>query len=116
MISGASMALVAAPAKGLLRRILKSPCEYSNSSRLCSVIKRSNCSICWMSGFAKVGLAVGFGDFLCFMPLLDLYKIPRNAGEHFRTLSVHGNVVFDANSTRAWHVDTWLNRDHVSRL
>src|SRR5256885_15377650 len=113
IISGSVTCLGPTP-EGFFKRIFKSPWEYSNSSRLCSVMKRSSCSICSISGFANGELAAGFEGFLGFMPLLDLNKIPRNAGEYFTSLGVHGHVVFDTNPPNARHIDAWFDRNHVS--
>src|SRR5579863_7085640 len=99
---------------GFLSRMRKSPLEYSNSSRLCSPMKRRSCSICSISGFANEPL--GFEGFLRFMPLSKLDEIPRSAGQYFGSVCVHGDVVFNANPTDAFHIYTRFDGDHVSRL
>src|SRR5271170_6968798 len=74
------------PVEGFFSRIFRSPREYSNSSRLCSVIKRRSCSICWTSGLAMDDASAAFeGRLGCFrfMPVLKLDEIPRYAGQYF---------------------------------
>src|SRR6266852_1832366 len=105
IISGAAITRGAAtttPAEGLRSRIRRSPLEYSNSSRLCSVMKRRSCSICSISGLANDG--GHFEGFFCFMPVLELDEIPRDAGQHFGTVGVHGHIIFDANPPDAFRV------------
>src|SRR5215475_6507870 len=119
MISGAGTArgaTITGAADGFFSRIRRSPCEYSNSSRLCSLMNFSNCSICWSSEFANIVWAAGFGDSLRFMPVLYLNKIPRNAGQHFGSIFVHGNIVFDPDSSHARHIHAGLNGHDVARL
>src|ERR1700682_1454196 len=99
---------------GFRKRIRRSPREYSNSSRLCSVMNCRSSSICWISGLANA--PVDFEGFFRFMPALDLDEIPRNAGQYFGTVSVHGNIVFDANSPDAFRVHAGFNSNHVSRF
>src|ERR1700674_4089425 len=69
IISGADTDRTAtrAPAEGFRKRMRKSPREYSNSSRLCSLMNRRSCSIFWISGLANDGL--DFEGFLRFMPV-----------------------------------------------
>src|SRR6267143_5605889 len=98
MISGMAMArgpAMRTPAEGLRNRIRRSPLEYSNSSRLCSVMKRRSCSICSISGLANDG--VDFEGFFCFMPVLEHDEIPRDAGQYFGTVGVHSDIILDAN-------------------
>src|SRR5216684_259623 len=107
IISGAAITRGAAtttPAEVLRSRICRSPLEYSNSSRLCSVMNWKSCSICSISGLANDGLDLL--GFLRFMPVLDLYEIPRCAGQYFRTVSLNGDVVLDANSSDACRIHT----------
>src|SRR5882762_1262934 len=99
---------------GLRRRMRRSPREYSNSSRLCSVMNCRSSSICWISGLANA--PVDFEGFFRFMPVLELDEIPRNAGQYFGTVSVHGHIVFDANSPDAFRVHAGFNGDDVSRF
>src|SRR6476661_594399 len=99
---------------GFRKRIRRSPREYSNSSRLCSVMNCRSSSICWISGLANA--PVDFEGFLRFMPVLELDEIPRNAGQYFGTVSVHGHIVFDANSPDAFRVHARFNGDDVSRF
>src|SRR5277367_4608559 len=82
MISGTPIdrEYIGTPADGFFNLIFRSPREYSNSSRLCSLIKRRSCSICWTSGLAIEELSAAFEGCLRFMPVLELNKIPRNAG------------------------------------
>lgn len=116
MISGGAnvLTLPEPPGDGFFRRILKSPLAYSNSSRLCSVMKRSNCSICCISGLESVASEAGFEGFLGFMPLSNLNKIPRNTGENFRFVGVHGYIVFYANAPNSRHVDSGFDGNHIS--
>src|ERR1700688_4014773 len=65
------------PLDGLRKRIRRSPREYSNSSRLCSVMNCNSCSICFNSGVAKLSapllaalLADDFEVFLRVMPVV----------------------------------------------
>src|SRR5882672_7432221 len=102
------------PADGLRKRIRRSPREYSNSSRLCSVMNCRSSSICWISGLANA--PVDFEGFFRFMPVLDLDEIPRNAGQYFGSLSVHGHIVFDADPPDAFCVHAGFNGDDVSRF
>src|SRR6267378_138773 len=99
---------------GLRKRMRRSPREYSNSSRLCSVMNCRSSSICWISGLANA--PVDFEGFFRFMPVLDLDEIPRNAGQYFGTVSVHGHIVFDANSPDAFRVHAGFNGNDVSRF
>src|SRR6267378_122904 len=99
---------------GLRKRMRRSPREYSNSSRLCSVMNCRSSSICWISGLANA--PVDFEGFFRFMPILELDEIPRNAGQYFGTVSVHGHIVFDANSPDAFRVHAGFNGDDVSRF
>jgi len=57
-----------------------------------------------------------FVGFLRFMPALELNEIPRCAGQYFRTVSVHGNIIFDANSTDTRRIYSRFNRDYVPGL
>ena len=50
------------------------------------------------------------------MPVLELDEIPRNAGQYFGTVSVHGHIVFDANSPNAFRVDARFDGDDVPRF
>src|SRR5216684_2477618 len=102
------------PVDGLRKRIRRSPREYSNSSRLCSVMNCRSSSICWISGLANA--PVDFEGFFRFMPVLNLDEIPRNAGQYFGTVSVHGHIVLDANPPDAFRVHSWFNGDDVSRF
>src|SRR5882724_10928225 len=102
------------PADGLRKRIRRSPREYSNSSRLCSVMNCRSSSICWISGLANA--PVDFEGFFRFMPVLNLDEIPRNAGQYLGTVSVHGHIVLDANSPDAFRVHAGFNGDDVSRF
>src|SRR5580693_1420806 len=104
------------PADGFFSLIRKSPREYSNSSRLCSLIKRRSCSICWTSGLAMEELSFAFEGCFRFMPVSKLDEIPRYAGQYFRIPWVHGNVIFNANASDAPHVNPRFNRDHESRF
>src|SRR6267143_5496109 len=97
---------------GLRKRIRRSPREYSNSSRLCSVMNCRSSSICWISGLANA--PVDFEGFFRFMPVLNLDEIPRNAGQYFGTVSVHGHIVFDANSPDAFRVHAGFNGNDVT--
>src|ERR1700687_5342027 len=115
MVSEAALprgAATAAPIKGFRRRIRRSPLEYSNSSRLCSVMNCKSCSICWISGLANA--EPDFEGFLRFMPVLDLDEIPRNAGQYFGSVSVHGHIVFDADTPDSFHVYARFNGDDVA--
>src|SRR5260370_12723166 len=117
IISGAATAREApttAPADGLRSRMLRSPREYSNSSRLCSVMNWRSCSICWISGLANDGL--DFVGFLRFMPVLNLDEIPRCAGQYFRSVSMHDHIIFDANPPNAFRVHAWFNCNYVAGL
>ena len=81
MISAAGLGGAGAMfALGFLSRMRRSPLEYSNSSRLCSLMNRSNCSICPISGFANDGLPLAFDGFSRFMPFSDFDEIPLYAG------------------------------------
>src|SRR2546423_9476134 len=71
IISGTEIWRIALP-EGFFRRILRSPWAYSNSSRLCSVMKRRSCSICSISVFANAELAADLEGFLGFMPVKSL--------------------------------------------
>src|SRR5882724_321385 len=102
------------PADGLRKRIRRSPREYSNSSRLCSVMNCRSSSICWISGLANA--PVDFEGFFRFMPVLNLDEIPRNAGQYLGTVSVHGHIVLDANSPDAFRVHAGFNGNDVSRF
>ena len=51
-----------------------------------------------------------------FMPVSELDEIPRYAGQYFGIPCVHGDVIFDANSPDARHVNPRFNRDHESRF
>src|SRR5713226_10252273 len=117
MISGKVMvrgAAITTPAEGLRSRMRRSPLEYSNSSRLCSVMKRRSCSICSISGLANDGL--DFEGFFCFMPVLELDEIPRDAGQYFGSVGVHGDIIFDANPPDAFRVHARFNGNHVPGL
>src|SRR4029077_14054539 len=94
------------------KRMRRSPREYSNSSRLCSVMNCRSSSTRWICGLANA--PVDFEDFFCFMPVLELDEIPRNAGQYFGTVSVHGHVVFDANPPDAFRVDARFDGNDVS--
>src|SRR6266446_6808771 len=100
IISGAEIALCATTmfADGFRSRIRRSPREYSNSSKLCSVINRRSCSICCTSGLAIDWLFLGFEGCLGFMPVSELDEIPRGAGQYFGFSGVHGYIVLDANA------------------
>jgi hypothetical protein len=50
------------------------------------------------------------------MPVSELDEIPRYAGQYFGIARVHGNVIFDANSPDARHVNPRFNRNHESRF
>src|SRR5277367_5877469 len=71
MISGTPIdrPYIGTPAEGFFSRIFRSPREYSNSSRLCSLIKRRSCSICWTSGLAMEELSDDFEGCFRFMPV-----------------------------------------------
>src|ERR1700721_3803894 len=100
MISGSPMGreYIGTPEDGFFNLIRRSPREYSNSSRLCSLIKRRSCSICWTSGLAMEEPSAGFEGCFRFMPVSKLDEIPRNAGQYFGAARVHSDVVFNANS------------------
>src|SRR5437868_11245302 len=117
MISGA--ANIRCPATetagdGFFNRIRKSPREYSNSSRLCSLMTCRSCSMCSSSVLANFEFALGAEGFLGLMPVLNLYKVPREAGQHFRTLGVHHNVIFNANPADSRYVNAGLNGNYGS--
>src|SRR6266481_3762853 len=99
---------------GFRRRIRRSPREYSNSSRLCSVMNCRSSSICWISGLANA--SVDFEGFFRFMPVLNLDEIPRNAGQYFGTISVHSYIVFDANSPDAFRIHAGFDGNDVARF
>src|SRR5258708_19968635 len=114
IISGVEFrSMVTAFVDGFFSRIFRSPCAYSNSSKLCSVMKRSSCSICWISVFAKRDSADVLEGFFGFMLALDLYKIPRKTGESFLPICAHRHVILDPNPPNARDVDAGLNRNHV---
>src|SRR4029077_8200667 len=50
------------------------------------------------------------------MPVLELDEIPRNAGQYFGLVLVHGHIVFYANSPNALRVDTWFDGDDIPRF
>src|SRR5664279_4293173 len=107
MISAACLgAAISGAALGFLSRIFRSPLEYSNSSRLCSLMKRSNCSICPISGVANDELALDFDGFFRFMPLSDLDEIPLYAGEDFIAPGLHCNDILNADAAHAFHINT----------
>src|SRR5260370_2000592 len=110
IISGVEFrSMATAFADGFFSRIFRSPCAYSNSSKLCSVMKRSSCSICWISVFAKRDSADVLEGFFGFMLALDLSKIPRKTGEYFRPICAHSHVILDANAPNARDVHPRLN-------
>src|SRR4029077_4363821 len=117
-ISGTPMGRVyiGMPADGFFNLIFRSPREYSNSSKLCSLIKRRSCSICWTSGLAMEELSAGFEGCFRFIPVSTLGEIPRYAGQYFGIPRVQSDVIFDANSPNARHVYPRFDRDHESRL
>jgi hypothetical protein len=49
------------------------------------------------------------------MPVSELDKIPRNAGNYFGSVCVYGDVVFDPNSPDACNVYPRFDSNHVSR-
>src|SRR5260370_20338180 len=105
IISGVEFrSMATAFADGFFRRIFRSPCAYSNSSKLCSVMKRSSCSICWISVFAKRDSAAVLQGFFGFMLALDLYKIPRKTPEYFRPICASSPPILDPNPTHAQDV------------
>src|SRR5579859_563345 len=118
MISGAPMdrGIIGMPTEGFFSRIRRSPLEYSNSSRLCSLMKRSNCSICWTSGLSIVELSFTFEGCLRFMPVSELDEIPRYAGQNFRHPGFHGDVIFDAYTPNTRHVNSRFDCDNESRF
>ena len=61
-------------------------------------------------------LSLVFEGCLRFMPLSKLDEIPRYAGQYFRFIGMHGNVIFNANSPDTRHVDPRFNGDDVSRF
>jgi hypothetical protein len=79
-------------------------------------MKRKSCSTCWISGLSNDGLADDFEGFFRFMPVSELDKIPRNAGNYFGSVCEDGNVVFDPNSPDTRDVYPGLNRNDVPRL
>src|ERR1700724_421436 len=58
---------------GFRQRIRRSSREYSNSSRLCSVMYCRRSSLWWLSGLANA--PIDFEGFFRFMPALDLDEI-----------------------------------------
>src|SRR5271165_3349512 len=117
MISAAGLATATIWfAPGFFSRMRKSPREYSNSSRLCSLMNRSNCSICPISGFANYEPPLDFFDFFRFMPLLEFDEIPLDAGQNFTALGANCNVVFYPNATDAVHIYTRFYGNHISRF
>src|ERR1700676_212165 len=115
IISGME-ARVMAPADGFFSRIRKSPCEYSNSSRLCSLMKRSNCSICPISGLANDGLPLAFDRFLLFMPFSEFDEIPLDAGQDFASSGMHYHAIFDPDSPDVFPVYARFYGNHISSL
>ena len=61
-------------------------------------------------------LSVAFEGCFRFMPVSELDEIPRYAGQYFGIPRVHGDVIFNANSPDARHVNPRFNRHHKSRL
>src|SRR5262249_47159245 len=90
-----------------------SPREYSNSSRLCSLIKRMSCSNCSISGFASDGLVAFLAGFLDFMPVSDLNEIPRKAGQYLRAPSIHPNIGPHPDAPQSCLVTSRLDGAHV---
>src|SRR5215469_2783016 len=101
---------------GFFSRMRKSPREYSNSSRLCSLMKRSNCSICPISGLANDPLSVVFDGFFRFMPILKFDEIPRDAGQHFTAPNAYCHIIFYTNATHTLDIHTRFYGNHISRL
>src|ERR1700686_4703832 len=107
------------PLDGLRKRIRRSPREYSNSSRLCSVMNCNSCSICFNSRFAKLSvalLATCLEVFLRVMRSSNLDEIPRNAGQHFYPIGVHRHIIFNAYPAHALDIDSRFNGHHVPRF
>jgi hypothetical protein len=50
------------------------------------------------------------------MPALDFDEIPRCAGQYFRSVGVHGNIIFNANSTDTRRIYTRFDGDYVPGL
>ncbi len=119
MISGIAAVLGAAssaPAEGFFSRIRSSPREYSNSSKLCSDIVFRSFSICSMSGPADDPPPLDLEAFLRFIRfVLELYEIPRGAGQYFATPFMHHDVVFNPDSPNTRKIHTRFYRNHVSR-
>lgn len=61
-------------------------------------------------------LCFAFEGCLRFMPLSEFDEIPRYAGQYFRLIGVHGNVVFDSNPHHPRNVNARFYRDHKSGL
>jgi hypothetical protein len=59
-------------------------------------------------------LSADFEGCFRFMPVSKLDEIPRYAGQYLGIPMVHGDVIFDANSPHACHVDPRFNRHHKS--
>src|SRR5260370_40093539 len=53
--------------------------------------------------------------FILFLFVLELYEIPRGAGQFFATPLVHPAVIFDSNTTRTCNIHTRFYRNPVSR-
>src|SRR6476661_7480269 len=119
MISGADSArgpAITDPDDGFFNRIRRSPREYSNSSRLCSDIVFRSRSICAISGSAADPLPLDFKGFLRFIRfVLELYEIPRGAGQDFGMFLMYRDVILNPNAPDACKVHPRFYRNHVSR-
>src|SRR6266481_2901256 len=61
----------------------------------------------------ELGIGARLGGLFGFHACSNLYKVPRNAGEHFCSVSMHRDVVFNTNSSNARHVNAWFDGNHV---
>src|SRR5579864_3264389 len=66
-------------------------------------------------GVREVSVRGRIGGLLAFHACSNLNEVPRNTGEQFVAVGVHGDVVFNANPSNAGHVNSRFDGNHVSR-